>query len=115
MRHPRAEGLDVPLLGSMKTELTVKAVGVDLRGNLQKDHTGKAAAMGVGGVVITSLLTVQPEIDGLQVIAARDPWATALGRLAIHHAESSGGRPAADAHPSTTEHPVDSDEVPSVG
>ena len=41
--------------------------------------------MGMGGVVITSFLTVQPEIDGLQVIAARDPWATALGRLAIHH------------------------------
>ena len=79
MRHPRAEGLDVPLLGSMKTELTVKAVGIDLRRNLQKDHAGKAAAMGVGGVVITSFLTVQPKIDGLQVIAARDPWATALG------------------------------------
>ena len=83
--HSCAKGLDVPFLGAVEAQLAIEAFAVDLGRNLQKNHTRKAAAMGMGGVVIPSPLTVQPKIDGLQLIATRNPGAASLGRLAIHH------------------------------
>ena len=41
--------------------------------------------MGVGGVVVTSSLTVEPKIHHLQLIAAWHPGTAALWRLAPHH------------------------------
>ena len=60
--HPRAEALNMPLLWAMETELPIKALSADLRRHLQKNHPGKAAAVGVGGVVVTGLLAVEPNI-----------------------------------------------------
>ena len=67
----------------MEAELSVEAIGADLRGNLQEQHPGKAAAVGVGGVVVTGALHIEPQIDHLQGVLARIPGASALGRLLI--------------------------------
>ena len=41
--------------------------------------------MGMGGVVVASSLTVEPEIHHLQLIATRYPWTAAKRRLTTHH------------------------------
>ena len=60
MRHASAERLNVPVFRAVEAELAIKTVGVDLRWDLQKDHSGEAAAMGVGGVVIAGGLAIEP-------------------------------------------------------
>ena len=39
----------------------------------------------MGGVVVASPLTVEPEIHHLQLIATRHPRTAALWRLTLHH------------------------------
>ena len=58
VRHVGAERLNVPVFRAVEAELAIKTVGGDLRWHLQKDHSGEAAAMGVGGVVITGGLAI---------------------------------------------------------
>ena len=81
--HARAEALNVPLLWAMETELAIEALTADLRRYLQKNHTRKAAAGGVGGVVITGLLAVEPNIHHAQLIPTRCPWTPALRWLFV--------------------------------
>ena len=83
--HSRAEALNVPLLWAMETELPIEAFTADLRRHLQKNHPGKAAAVGVGWVVVTGLLAVEPNIHHAQLIPPRCPWTAPLGRLFVDH------------------------------
>ena len=85
MGHPGAEGLQMPVLWTVKAELAVKAVAVDLGGHLEKDHPREAAAVGMGWVVVAGGLAVDPQIDHLQPVATRNPGTTPLGWLPIHH------------------------------
>ena len=41
--------------------------------------------MGVGGVVVTGGLAIEPEINHLQAVATGNPGAATLGRLTVHH------------------------------
>ena len=85
MSHAGTERLQMPVLGSMETELTIKALAIDLRWHLQKDHTGKTAAMGMGWVVVSSALTIEPEIHHLQLVTTGNPGTATLRRLTRHH------------------------------
>ena len=60
VRHAGAERLKVPVFRAVDAEVAIRSVGVDLRWHLQKDHSGEAAAMGVGGVVISGGLAIEP-------------------------------------------------------
>ena len=84
-RHSGAEALDVPFLRTVEAQLPIEAAAVHLGRHLEKNHPGEAAPMGVHGVVVPGSLAIQPEVDGLQPVAAWHPRPTALRRLAIHH------------------------------
>ena len=85
VRHAGAERLNVPVLRAVEAELAIKTVGFDLWWHFQKDHSGEAAAMGVGGVVVTGGLAIEPEINHLQAVATGNPGAATLGWLTVHH------------------------------
>ena len=80
VRHAGAERLNVPFFRAVEAELVIKTVGGDLRWHFQKDHSGGAAAMSVGGVVVTGGLAIEPEINHLQAVATGNPGAATLGR-----------------------------------
>jgi hypothetical protein len=67
----------------MEAELAIKTVSADLRRHLEKQHARKTASMGMGGVVITRTLNVEPKIDQSQAVTPWGPWASALGGLLI--------------------------------
>ena len=83
--HARTKRLQMPILRTVEAELTVKALVVDLWWRFQKDHPRKTASMGMGGVVVASSLTVEPNINHLQLITTRHPGSPALWRLTPHH------------------------------
>ena len=85
MRHSGTERLQMPVFRAVEAELAIKTVGIDLGWHLQKDHPGKAAAVGMGGVVVTCGLAIEPEINHLQAVATGNPGASTLGRLTVHH------------------------------
>lgn len=85
MGHAGAETLDVPFLGAMQAELAIETFGPDLGRHPEEEHAREAAAVGVGRVVITGALQIEPDVDHLEAVAAWDPGAAALGWLAVDH------------------------------